>query len=365
MNCAQPCLVMPTQQTKLKSSRPGGNAIARAVTQILGAISKHPSQLQVNQKRSPNKRKTKRRPNNPGNVLQSMPANLGGRVARGFAGMSDIPDFTIAYNAADIVLGGATATTAPGTLGTAYWLPRATSNFLLNIGLLPVAPSDNSIGRTYVTDLMKHYTRRVITRVRVIGTSEQSNTTSVGLFAIAASRGGSDAIDCTSNVSASIATNSDTDIMTMKNAKPFRVYDNFVYDASWAIAGGTGAKQNEFNVNRTTAGSTVVGNLVDGTGLIPCCIWMGGSSSSLATTGQNIVTHRVIIEVTLHLLDYRGSVTTPNPQLEQINPMPTNVSPIKLGMGPNYTEEYTNPPNSPISNITTQSKSSLRSSSHK
>jgi hypothetical protein len=355
---------MPTQQTKSKSSRPGGNAIARAVTQILGAITKHPSQIQTKSKRSPNKRKRKQR-SNPGNVLQSMPANLGGRVPRGFSGMSDIPDFTIAYNAADIVLGGGTGTTAPGTLGTAYWLPRANSNFLLTSGLLPVAPSDNSIGRSYVTDLMKHYTRRVITRVRVIGTSEQSNTTSVGLFAIAASRGGSDAIDCTSSVAASLATNSDTDIMTMKNPKPFRVYDNFIYDATWAIAGGTGPKQNEFNVNRTTAGSTVVGNLVDGSGLIPCCIWMGGSSSSLQATGQNVVTHRVIIEVTLHLLDYRGSVTTPNPQLEQLNPMPTNVSPIKLGMGPGYTEEYTNPPNSPNSNIITHSKISLRSSSHK
>jgi len=171
---------------------------------------------------------------------------------------------------------------------------------------------------------MKHYTRRVITSVKVFVTPEQTNTSNSGLFAIAAVRGGSDTTNCSASNAATINTNSDTDVMTMKAAVPFRIYDNLVYDASWAIAGGDGPKQNEFNIlNSDTSSSTVVGTAVDGVGLSPCCIYMGGSCGTAATSGTNVVTHRVIVEMTMHLLDYRGTIAALNPMFKDKPPTPT------------------------------------------
>jgi len=260
---------------------------------------------------------------NQGGVNQPMFAATGtGPIPRPLSGLSDLVDFIISYNPADIVLGGNSAGVAGGTLGIAYWQGRGPSfsgaGNVLNNGMLPVAPADSQIGRTNVADILKHYTRRVFTSIKVYLTPEITNTTNNGLFAIAATRGGADAVTTSVSNAATIATNSDTDVMTMKNAAPFRVYDSLVYDATWAIAGGDGPKQNEFNIlNSDTNGSSVVNNAVDGAGLIPCCLYMGGASGSAATSGVNTVTHRCVIELTLHLLDYRGTITLSTPMLKK------------------------------------------------
>jgi hypothetical protein len=333
---------MPTQKTKSRTTnhRGGSKAITTAVQRVLRSTQR---------KRTLDGRRPRRR-GQRGQVMLAMPATSTTTMFRGFAGLSDIPDFTISYNPADIVLGGATASTAPGSLGLAYWQPRGVvTTSILTAGLLPIAPADSIIGRSYVTDLMKHYTRRVITSVKVYLTSELSNTNQSGLFAIAAVRSGVDAVSCSSTTAASVVTNSDTDVMTMKNPKPFRIYDNCVYDATWAIAGGSGARQNEFGINNADAGTTtVVGTLTDGAGVIPLCLFMGGSgSTAVSVTGQNIVTHRVIVEIKLHLLDYRGSITNFNPLLSK-KPMDDE-------------ENYCVPPSTPRVTIGT----SLRSHSHK
>jgi hypothetical protein len=333
---------MPNQKTKSRTTnhRGGSKAITTAVQRVLRSTQR---------KRTLDGRRPRRR-GQRGQSMLAMPATSTTTMFRGFAGLSDIPDFIISYNPADIVTGGATATTAPGTLGLAYLQPRGSASIqILTSGLLPIAPADSMIGRSYVTDLMKHYTRRVITSIKVYITSELSNTGQSGLFAIAAVRGGSDAVSCSSSTAASLATNSDTDIMTMKNPKPFRIYDNCYYDATWAIAGGSGARQNEFGINNADAGTTtVVGTLTDGAGVIPCSLFIGGAvSGAVATTGVNIVTHRIIVEMKLHLLDYRGSVTNFNPLLSK--------KPI------DEEENYCVPPNTP--RVTTNS--TFRSHSHK
>jgi len=248
-----------------------------------------------------------------------MPASTSiGRIPRSL-GMSDLVDFEISFNPADIVLGGGTSS-ALGSPGIAYWAPRgpgATSPSLLTYNFLPVAPCDNWIGRNNMYDVMKHYSRKVVTAIKVYLTPELTNTGNNGLFAISATRGGTDTFGINSTTSAtSLGVGSDTDVMTMKNAVPFRVYDSVEYDATWAIAGGSGAKQNEFAIsNSDTNNNTVVGNAVDGLGVIPCVLVMGGSSGAYSTSTQT-VSHRCIIKLTISLLDYRGTFNALNPLLD-------------------------------------------------
>ncbi len=327
---------MPRSKQTNNNSRAGGQALAKAVTSVLkGAlnIQQAPRKTKAQARRSKAKVNRAQSSYLQSNANRSMPSATGiGRLPVSMPLMSDLVDFVISYNAADIVLGGATTTTAPGSLGIAYWYPRgpsATGRILTN-GLLPIAPADPIIGRSYVTDLMKHYSRRVYTKIKVFCTPELTNTGLNGLFAIAAARGGNDTDNCASSAANSLATFSDTDIMTMKDATPFRVYDSIEYDASWAIAGGSGPLQNEFAVgNMTGNASTVVDQLVDGDGLVPCCLFMGGSSTAFSS-GSNVVSHRVIIQMTLHLLDYRGNVQTFTPNLEDKPNSTYKLSPHEL-----------------------------------
>lgn len=337
---------MPKSKTTTSQRRGNSKAITTAIKRVLSSR----TNSTIMKRRATAARRPRRRGQST-LQLNSLPAVMSGRVPRGFAGLSDLADFTVSYNPADIVLGGATVTTAPGNLGIAYWQPRGgATNSILSSGLLPIVMADSIIGRPYVADLLKHYTRRIITSVKVHLTSELSNTAQSGLFAITATRSGVDTAGCGSATSAALATNSDTDVMTMKGAKPFRVYDNCDYDATWAIAGGSGPLQNEFTINNADAGTTtVVSNLVDGLGVVPCCLYMGGSgSSAVAVSGTNVVTHRCIIEVRMHLLDYRGSIYNFNPLLS------------KKPIDPE--EDYCVPPNTPKPPAPQQSS---RSFSHK
>jgi len=316
---------MPTKQQAPGRSfvqNPSQKAIAAGVMDVLKGLL--PKQSKPRKCRGKPKRQQKRGTFiSNGSSMSGQGAfasnSLGPYMPRQISGMSDIPDFEIAYNGADIVLGGATTTTAPGTLGIAFWEPKGPSSTgaILTGGLLPVAPADTFIGRTNVTDVFKHYERKVVTSVKVYLTPEITATNLNGLFAIAAVRGGSDTINCTQSASGTLTTFSDTDVMSLKNAMPFRIYDSVCYDATWAIAGGTGSKQNEFSIlNTSTNSGTVVNSGVDGLGIIPCVLYIGGSSlgsSGAGVSGSNIVTHRCIIVVKVHLLDYRGTISLNNP----------------------------------------------------
>jgi len=282
----------------------------------------------------------------------SMPIATGiGRIPRSL-GMSDLVDFEISYNPADIVLGGGTSS-ALGTPGIAYWAPRGpgvTPPMLLTYNFLPVAPCDNYIGRNNMYDVMKHYSRKVVSSVKVYLTPELTNTGNNGLFAISATRGGTDTFGINSTTTAtSLSVGTDTDVMTMKNAVPFRVYDSVEYDATWAIAGGSGAKQNEFAIsNSDTNNSTVVGNAVDGLGVIPCVLVMGGSAGGAYSTSNQTASHRCIIKMTISLLDYRGTFNALNPLLDPKPvfpkstpcPFPPPLNPCTLPVDPVIRPDY-------------------------
>ncbi len=296
-----------------------------------------------------------------------MPAATGlGRIPKYLPSFSDMPDFTICYNPADIVLGGNASSTAPGSSGLAYWQPRgpAATNCVLYGGLLPVCPADTWIGRVNTADIMKHYQRRIYTSIKVFLTPEITNTSANGLFAIAATRGGSDTDQAAAYTGATLAVPSDTDVMTMKNALPFRIYDSVEYDATWAIAGGSGPKQNEFNIGNTNgSASTVLGNAIDGNGLVPCSLFIGGSAFAQASGSANIPTHRVILQMRMHLLDYRGTITPTGPLLMKDDivvpekPILPKFLPTSLPPAPSCSPEYeelslpTQPANSRIEQL--------------
>jgi len=313
---------MPARKQLDKQTSKDIADVLRSITSTISKPVRKPKTL-----RKPNKDKRKNPlafrsfaniSNDPAN--NPMPSSTGlGLFPRSIQGMSDLVDFTISYNGADIVLGGGVTSTAPGILGNAFWYPRgpsASGGQVLTNSLLPVAPGDTFIGRTNVADILKHYCRKIVTSVRVFLTPELTNTSLNGLFAIAAVRGGSDTVNAGGSSSGSAGSFSDTDVMSMKNSVPFRIYDSLVYDASWAIAGGTGPQQNEFGIlNSDTTQSTVIGNTVDGLGLIPTCLYMGGSALGSASTSASVVTHRCVIEMRMHLLDYRGTLSLNAPML--------------------------------------------------
>jgi len=177
-------------------------------------------------------------------------------------------------------------------------------------GAVPILSSDTQLGATYCSDIEKHYSRKVIKRMWVHVASLQPATSNNMMAVVAVSRGpglaqqGVQAVQATS-----VNAQGFTNVMSMNNAMTVDSFETKSMDVTQFIAGGSGAKQNEFELAQAGVATTVIQAgqtaIVDELeGLAPASLIVSGNSTTAGL--QNTKVHAIIIEQEIDLLDFVG-----------------------------------------------------------
>jgi len=101
----------------------------------------------------------------------------------------------------------------------------------------------------------------------------------------------------------------------MKDAFPVDSWEHTSREITSFIAGGSGPKQNEFEIqgapHSTNIYSAAAYPTVDGDSLIPACLAVAGNCT---TSGlQNTKVHQISIEQEIDLLDFIGGMAAVSP----------------------------------------------------
>jgi hypothetical protein len=232
-------------------------------------------------------------------------------------GMSDLRSHRIAWTAGTIFVGNGTN----GIANSVYFL-TATGTYLARgfsagaSGMVPIVASDAQLGAAFIKDVEKHFARKVIKRMWIHLISLQPSTANNMMVVVAPSRGGGGVEWAIFDALATAAEPANTviNVTSMKGSFPCDSWQNKSVEITSFIAGGSGARQNEFDldtiVSGNAAGSVINPGLVtgvDGDGDIPACFAVAGNSTTAAL--QNTNTHLVVIEQEVDYLDYIGGMS--------------------------------------------------------
>lgn len=208
-----------------------------------------------------------------------------------------------------------------GTLGAAgniYFRPRGlTTNVYRPVGTngmssVPISGSDAYVGDVAVADTCKHFARYRVRSIKLVLETKHSATSADGVIVVAPVRGMGDpnggVLDTTT-----AGGNTDGFVESMDDFLKVAIYENGTRDLTPYIAGGSGARQNEFNVAAPGfAGSLLTtANHVYWEGAFPCSFVVGGACFTATLNGSDI--HNVVIKREIELLDYIGSFAAVNP----------------------------------------------------
>lgn len=180
-------------------------------------------------------------------------------------------------------------------------------------GQVPVLGSDSNVGQTYVADIEKHYSRKILKSCKLRFVSQMPSTANSAMAVVAPVRGCGASGDTVTFTSGTTAACTIGNTLGMSGAKSFASYENTTIDLTPYIAGGSGAKQNEFTINRdgeTSATAWGSGN-IDLTGIAPCAFVVAGTCGTAALRGA--ATHYVVAETVCDYLDFLAGNPNPNP----------------------------------------------------
>lgn len=182
--------------------------------------------------------------------------------------------------------------------------PTQGKNF---ISIVPFAPADATCGQSYVADLIKHFARQVIKRVVlkfIPSSAGQSTSTSTAQIAMAPYRGGDFSVNTSTNTTANPYGRAA--VAGMQDSLQFPSWLPSEIDFTKYIAGGSGSKQNEFDI----ANPVVITSATDLASTVPCGVVVSGDCST-AMNGNTLGTF--VWEGVMDLLDFIGGLTQSNP----------------------------------------------------
>jgi hypothetical protein len=257
---------------------------------------------------SPGKAKAKNQPNRPRKQgvrarVQDAPAARASHATN--VGMDDLRAHRISWLAGTTYVGD-------GTLGIAdqvYFRPAGqTTNVVpgnTGSGMVPILAADTRIGQTYVSDIEKHYSRKVIRSLKLRLISLVPSTANSAMVYIGPVRGPGAAGDCIT-VTTATAAPTIANTLGMSNVQSAASWEHRTLDLTPYVAGGSGAKQNEFAISRN--GDDVSTAWGDGnqdlTGVAPCAFVISGTCATAALRASNL--HFVVIEQVCDFLDFIG-----------------------------------------------------------
>lgn len=263
-------------------------------------------------KRQDNQRKAKRQPDQVGAVVRS-------RITR--TGVSDIRHLRVSWVAGYTYVGNGTA----GATNGVYFLCGGNSsrfaiqgNTTNSSGQVPILSSDLDVGAPYVSDIEKHFSRKCIHRMWVHVDSLQPSTSNNMMAVIGFSRGSNGLTFSIPRTAAGFtnAANSVQNVMSMKGAFTIDSWEHQTVDITEFIAGGSGAKQCEFDIGSNLSAASVYassGNstTVDGDMLVPACFAVAGNNTTTGLQGTNV--HQITFEQEVSYLDYLGGMAQSDP----------------------------------------------------
>lgn len=233
-------------------------------------------------------------------------------------GMSDLRDHAISWLAGYVYVGNGTL----GATDSIYAVdPTKTETIVPAPGLtgqtnggVPIVEGDTLLGATYAADVVKHYARKVIKKVWLDVLPLQTSTTNSMIAAVAPMRGpGSIGQPGTGTA----AGNSYNNVLSMAGFKQCASWEGMRVDMTPYIAGGSGAKQNEYDVSAGDGSSTAAGGYTYYTrGVVPCTFSVSGSNSTTSLRGT--VTHSLIVTEVVDLLDSIGGNASTEPELHAL-----------------------------------------------
>jgi hypothetical protein len=233
------------------------------------------------------------------------------RVRTPTVGMSDLMQHRITWVAGTVYVGN-------GTLGATNSVYSAAQNpiLLYTAGTgggfwIPFAPADVDVGSTYGASLLKLYRRFRIRQARVHLLTIQSSTTNNAVIAVAPCRGPPGAAEFSSGATGTPAAQTLQNLMSISGMKSCDSFENMTLDLTPYIAGGAGARQDEFAIANSIAQGSDEGQVLDPIGVIPCAFQLAGNSTVSALQGT--VTHNIICEMVCDLLDFVGAVPVVDP----------------------------------------------------
>jgi len=236
-------------------------------------------------------------------------------------GLSDIRSHRVTWVIGYTYVGDGTKGTAnsvyflPISAGTPTWLIKGQAAG--SSGQVPILASDPDLGATYVSDVEKHYARKIIRRMWLHVDSLQPSTSNNMMCVIAPSRGpggGSYSIPIT-YATAAVTANTVANVSSMKGAKPVDSWESKTLDITEFIAGGSGVRQNEFEIEASLQLKVYITTAVVPSenleGLVPACFAIAGNNTTAALQGTNV--HQISVEQEIDLIDFVGGMAQPEP----------------------------------------------------
>lgn len=228
-------------------------------------------------------------------------------------GMKDLIAHEVSWVCGSVYVGNGSV----GTNDNIFFLANASSGAGQLVtgsetGQVPILGSDETIGASYVRDIEKYFSRKVIRKLGLRLISLDPSTANSMMVMVAPVRGCGAAADTVLSSAAGATAPTLTNVLAMQGAKSFSSYESGYLDLTKYIAGGFGPKQNEFNINADGLGPTSwgIGNM-DLTGLSPCGFVVTGRNSTAGLRGGN--THYVVVEAVVDFLDFLGGMPNNNP----------------------------------------------------
>jgi hypothetical protein len=215
-------------------------------------------------------------------------------------GLQDMRLHSISYQAGWIRVGNGTL----GATDTVYYFDNTTTYTIS--GHVPILPSDALLGQTYVDDVEKHYARKIVHKLFAHIVSVNPATSNSMMVAVAPIRGAGASAVSTANTDTT-AGYTLADVTGAAGCQTCPSYGSMTIDLTDFVAGGAGAKENEFAIFNNTTGGTFTTN--DGfVGLVPACLIVGGYNATTALRGTN--THAIFIQEVVSLLDFVGGASS-------------------------------------------------------
>jgi len=217
-------------------------------------------------------------------------------------GMSDLINHRVSYLTGYIYVGNGTL----GATDSVYFI-EPTGTYTVCGGPIAVVPSDPTVGASYVTDVDKHFSRKVVKRT-FLRLEPLYPSTANSMSVIVGPLRGPAGSALSLFKSDTTAANAYTNVLSLSGSVQAASWEDLIIDLTPYIAGGSGAKQNEFAV-------AIQGPIADSFGVagfnpinVPCCFAVSGHNSTSALRGTQ--THAVIIEQVYDLVDFVGGFTT-------------------------------------------------------
>jgi len=276
--------------------------LTRSSTEFLVSSKQNSKSRRARSARLPSRQKRR-------NGRRARPTNAVAAYLRGAAvGLPDMQSHNISWVAGSVYVGN-------GTLGVAnsvYFGNTAGTTVFATAGrtpFVPIAAQDGNFGATYAKAIFELYRRVRYRAIRVHFIPLQSSTANNLTLTAAPIRGAPGFHEVAAESAGTPDAFSQAAAMSMNGSQTRDSFEQLDLDLTPYIAGGSGAKQNEFDISGEDG--KISGDETSlYIGRIPACFVVSGNSTVAALQGT--VTHYVVVEAMVDLFDFTGATPVLN-----------------------------------------------------